>query len=116
MPIHNADAVTNLGGRFKKNVEPKIRAVIIHTFNDIIKRTPVDTGRARSGWIYSVNKPKTTGRRKPDSMAQKVLDKTHYLTNDVDYVNELESGSSKQAPRGMVRIALRNGEKRLRQL
>ena len=47
---------------------------------DLIIETPIDTGRARSGWY----KTKTTDGFK--------------IRNDVDYIEHLNNGSSKQAP------------------
>ena len=50
----------------------------------VVPRTPIDTGKARSGW-------KT---------------RTSEIRNDVDYIGKLQGGSSRQAPRGFVNQAL----------
>lgn len=51
-------------------------------------KTPVDTGRARDGWI------KNKGR------------KVNTITNSVPYIEELDKGHSNQAPRGIVEPAI----------
>lgn len=48
--------------------------------------TPVDTGKARDGWQYKDGK----------------------IINDVEYINELNAGHSKQAPAHFVERTLLN--------
>jgi hypothetical protein len=50
--------------------------------------TPVDTGRARDGWLYRDNA----------------------IINDVEYVNELNQGTSKQAPSHFIEMTLLSQE------
>lgn len=57
-------------------------------YDRIVRRTPVDTGTARDGWVLAQEGSVAT------------------INNDVPYIDELEEGSSKQAPNGMVRITL----------
>jgi hypothetical protein len=61
-------------------------------FTAIVLATPVDTGRARSGWRL---------KRIADQVSVKWR-----ITNNVYYIIFLEYGSSKQAPLGMVRVNL----------
>lgn len=56
---------------------------------EVKKRTPIDKGRARRGW----NK-RSQG-------------KDRIVENKVPYIERLEGGYSKQAPRGFVKQALR---------
>lgn len=57
--------------------------------NRLIRRTPIDTGRARNGWKHGK------------------IDFTYIeVYNEVPYVVYLEEGSSKQAPNGMLRITM----------
>ena len=58
-------------------------------FNDIVDNTPVDTGYCQSKWEFSM--------LSPDECE---------ISNPCDYVSYLEDGHSKQAPNGMVQIAL----------
>ncbi len=60
-------------------------------FSDIVRDTPVDTGKARGAWEINFIKK--------DDTSTKVR-----ISNSVDYIVFLEFGSSRQAPNGMVRI------------
>lgn len=58
-------------------------------FQALRDRTPIRTGRARRGWIAeSVNRGDVDDRR---------------IYNKVPYIQYLEAGHSKQAPRGFIR-------------
>jgi hypothetical protein len=59
--------------------------------------TPVDTGRARAGWRY-----------------EDLSDNQKRIYNQVEYIIFLEFGHSRQAPLGMVRIAIENALRNLR--
>lgn len=85
--------------------------------------TPVDTGYARSSWWVAVNE--LTGERTVftvDKSGQAALaeatvtligvqagDVIYILSNTV-YMRRLEYGHSQQAPKGMVRVVLANGQ------
>lgn len=64
---------------------------------EISKRTPIDTGYARSGWQLD---PKKNGNV--------------WVENDVKYVQYLEDGHSRQAPNGFVDQAVSATIKRMR--
>lgn len=89
------------------------KGVTLELFNSVIKDTPVDTGRAKGNWQSSENKPASTEIERTSESAslaeaQSVAlsskpDSETYLSNNLPYISELEYGSSKQAPEGMVR-------------
>jgi hypothetical protein len=93
------------------------REVALEAGSRIIERTPVDTGRARANWQSSIGGPDMTVTDELDPSGQGAiarLQKTAeafdpakgdslFLTNGVEYIHELEYGSSQQAPHGMVR-------------
>lgn len=63
--------------------------IVTDLHSDIQLATPKDTGRAQAGWQLS----------HPDE--------THWVIfNNVEYILELEAGSSRQAPKGMVAVTL----------
>jgi len=66
---------------------------MLDLFVNIKNATPVDTGRAKSGWRIATVKN------------EKFLVQ-YRITNNVEYIVFLEFGHSKQAPKGMVRINL----------
>lgn len=100
-------------------------------WENIIKRTPVDTGRARSNWNVSKNLPDTTVS---DSTVKSVTlqdvppakgDEDYYITNNLPYIKMLEyggysknsttgktvNGFSKQAPHGMVGVTVADAQR-----
>lgn len=82
----------------------------------IVRRTPVDTGRARASWDVAVGAPAKTPPPVPgkESYAAKDFDPGSkidgtapvYITSNLVYIEPLENGHSKQAPLGMVRISV----------
>lgn len=88
----------------------------------IIYTTPVDTGRARSGWMSDVDQFDTTvpivQNITGEAAAQIAIDSAHRaigkhklgqdltLSNSVEYIRLLDAGSSLQAPSGMIQDAL----------
>lgn len=105
-------------------------------FGRIVRKTPVDTGRARASWNISVNQAdrsvvqqvRTTVQAgthvskglKQSSLKRAVnalqsqnllaldvkLGDTIWITNNLPYIVELEKGHSKQAPAGMVALSI----------
>ncbi len=82
----------------------------------LIMKTPVDTGRARGGWMPSIGSP-AGGEGGPDPEGVQTLARvrvtmseidsrggqvTIYFTNNVSYIGYLNAGTSKQAPAHFV--------------
>jgi hypothetical protein len=101
--------------RFSKKtgvaIDEAVRTVAFKAFGMIVKKTPVDTGRARGNWNVSVatidrsvdaeaKRPKAPSIKKGDGL------KPIYIVNSLDYIQDLENGTSKQAPNGMVAITM----------
>lgn len=98
------------------------RELAEETVGRIIESTPVETGRARGGWVGAaeqLNLPAPAGWGGNDAEAmnegvssgsgslEESSDSTRYtLRNDVLYVPILEYGSSKMAARAIVRRTL----------
>lgn len=90
------------------------KAIIIELFSSVVLDTPVDTGRARGNWIYTLAIPDLNNADKSvDPSGSHAIDRinrlasgedsTNHLTNNVPYILNLENGSSVQAPHGMVK-------------
>lgn len=118
----------------KKGVEIKeIRKIFAFMlYSSIVKKTPVDTGRARGNWNISVGNPdgstdpsKTSAQYKSASgVPEPKGDESIYISNNLPYIETLEyggypnppksgtgktvNGFSKQAPNGMVGVTLAN--------
>lgn len=103
---------------FGRNVVPEAlvafhRKVALEALGRVVRKTPVDTGRARSGWQTTVGQEPDSEVGLPDPVASgaAVLGnlqpfETVYLSNNVPYIGFLENGSSQQAPNGMVAVTL----------
>jgi len=104
-----------------KKIIPQIR---IEAAAGLINRTPIDTGLARGNWQSSIGSPITSktdrldteagtaptggsgvSMREATSVAHQDIEKDFYVTNNVDYIRDLEFGASKQAS-GMVRLTV----------
>lgn len=94
-------------------MEDVVSAAIFQICEAIITATPIDTGRARGGWVPSIDKikieetnPDKTGARTVARVkleAEKASGSIFYLINNVYYIAYLEHGSSGQAPQGMIK-------------
>lgn len=120
MKASNAAAVRTIkafGKRVDADVDKTVRAVGLTLFAAVIKRSPVDTGRFRANWsVQSDLTPQTTPEK--DKLGGATIAKAQAeletkkagdsikLLNHLPYSIELENGSSKQAPAGMVKITV----------
>ena len=105
-------------GRTGKNIEQRAdlikRKIALEIYRELIETTPVDTGRARAGWSLG---PMLTGYVPPKDGAFGVSTTVNpsmapqnapiiYIYNNVEYIGRLNAGSSTQAPRDFVQIAI----------
>lgn len=90
------------------------RVATLELFSGIIRATPVDTGRARGNWQASVGAPVAGELEREDKAGSAAIADAEkntppgagqmtYLANNLPYIEDLERGSSTQAPEGMVR-------------
>ena len=100
--------------RSKERVDQVVRIATMHLFSQVVLRSPVDTGRFRANWNFSINSPdtsssETTDKARGSQQAMKALQygagQIVYLTNALPYARRLEHGWSKQAPNGMVKVS-----------
>ena len=120
------------------SIEAVIKKACFDLYARIIKRTPVDTGRAKASWgigtefsdavapegEYAVT-PK--GQYAPSDISSAVIDATEGLFsftlddeqvviyNNLEYIEYLESGTSGQSPQGMAAISLSEFEAHFRE-
>jgi len=88
------------------------RASAFAAVSDLVNETPVDTGRARGSW--SLNKTKnlvdteSNGNSLPVTLGPIPNDviETLYITNGTPYIQQLNAGSSQQAPPRFVEKTL----------
>jgi hypothetical protein len=105
-----------------------ISKICLDLLSDIVLNTPVDTGRARANWFTSIGIPSSTtvehegaqsaagvaiGRASADiaSAPRNIF----WISNNLPYIYRLEFEQwSKQAPSGMVRLAINRAERKMR--
>lgn len=94
-----------------------VEIACIKLSTEIMKRTPVDSGRLVGNWIPSINTPQLNEIEKnsPDYVgvvnnANKASGKTFWLVNNLPYVRriEYEGWSKVKAPQGMVRVSIQS--------
>lgn len=110
--------VARFSEKAEKAVDKTVRAITFALFREVIKRTPVDTGRLKGNWQCSVGAPVTgtvttvdkSGGQTIASMAQAMggWGSVTYLANNLPYAHRIEfdGWSSVKAPSGMVRTSL----------
>jgi len=92
------------------------KKVVLEALRRLVEKTPVDTGRARGNWQVTIASPAEGQVEVTDSDGAATLVKglasliglpnfqIVWISNNVDYIEKLEHGGSKQAPEGMLAI------------
>lgn len=116
--------------KFAKMVDQDVatvrRRATLGILERVLRRSPVDKGRFRSGWFSTDGQPSAAvppeidGRITRDEATQRSKGQvtarfsqpydTAWIVNNLPYGQRLEYGWSQQAPQGMVRIALAEEE------
>lgn len=131
-----AKRIDKIGIDIEKNADTLVRKVAITVASSVVLATPVDTGRARANWRTALGAPER-GVREPfvlgkegSSGAQNiagVISETQrvvagyqgngevFISNNLPYIERLNTGWSAQAPAGFVEIAVNNGVRAIRQ-
>ena len=97
-----------------------VRKAALDLGGQMVDRSPVDTGRFKSNWMTGIGAMDTSTTTAADPSGQPSRTKlqaqvagwkpgqTIWITNNLPYAYRLEHGYSKQAPGGMVRLAVQN--------
>jgi len=115
------------GAAVSANADALTRRVALAVDSAVVLATPVDTGQARSNWQVSLGSPQTgtippyspgQGGSSAGANAQAAIDQGNrviasrtagvdiHITNNLDYIDELNNGKSLQAPAGFVEEAV----------
>lgn len=92
-----------------------VRKTALGLFSAVMKGTPVDSGRARGAWMFTLEIPSNeapTNIRSDGEVQSEIISgvamykagQTLWFSNNVNYIERLEYGWSNQAPVGFVRI------------
>ena len=124
--------VSNWVAKANGNVDRAVRYVLISLSKNIIMRNPVGDaiywksrapkgyvgGRSRANWQYGnndapngiLNATDKTGASTISRLTSQINSAptaaVHWFTNNLDYIQALENGHSRQAPNGMVKITI----------
>jgi hypothetical protein len=113
-------ALRRIGRNVQENASKVVRAAAVTADQVVVVSTPVDTGRARSNWLVGVDAAPAGTREPADKSGQAALDdgrraigtfdaaknSSIHIVNNLDYIQELDRGSSAQAPNGMTARAI----------
>jgi len=94
------------------------KKIVLEALRRLVQKTPVDTGRARGNWQVTIGRP-ASGQLDPTdadgaatiakgraAMAGLKDDHVVWISNNVDYIEDLEHGHSRQAPHGMLAVTV----------
>lgn len=98
-----------------------VREVSLELWQEVVEDTPVDTGRARAGWMVDEKndgwEPEAgLGDYPPPDEPDPPASDSLVLFNNVDYITALEYGSSDKAPQGMLRAAVTRNRRRFKKI
>lgn len=133
--------IENWGKKKMKKVKNLKKTYAFFLYSEVVKRTPVDTGRARANWNVSLGKMDTSTTESTDKrvnlsdIKESSGDESYYISNNLPYIKTLEyggypkdskgswdkktkrrvkksqNGYSKQAPKGMVGITVADADR-----
>lgn len=117
MPGDFARQVRRWSDETQRKLDQVVRKVSIDAFSEVIRMSPVDSGRFKGNWMAGVNMApggyvweqydpaggatiaEASGRVEVAEAGDVI-----WLVNNLPYASRLENGWSGQAPSGMVRL------------
>ena len=127
---HFADDLLKMADYFNGSFEKIIRKACIDLYRRIVERTPVDTGRAKASWqlaTYHDDYERPDGEYSASDIQGFINEQIDGLQidiheggivviyNNLEYIEQLENGTSQQAPEGMVEVSLSEFEAHFRE-
>lgn len=99
----------------EKQLSQVVRETAIGLFSAVMRSSPVDSGRARGAWMFTIAQPSNVAPiniRSEGEVEAEILTGTAsyrpgdtlWFSNNVSYILPLEYGHSQQSPQGMVRL------------
>lgn len=104
-------------GVVKDELSKRVRVIAMAMLNEIVLRSPVDTGRFRGNNIVSVGAPVYTSTVNIDPTGAETINQglsamtglepftQVFIQNNLPYAVPLEDGHSKQAPAGIYAVS-----------
>ena len=99
-----------------EKIDIAVKKIGIDALKNVVKKSPVDTGRFRGNWQTTIGTPTSLTVRSVDKSGTATINagvrkvtkfdykknKVIFIQNNLPYANRLENGWSRQAPKGMV--------------
>lgn len=122
--------LTKLGRTIPEILNVAIQGLVVRIDAQIVLANPVDTGRSRANWLVGINNEISNTKPISEnegvsgseqfsadialSQAQSAIkgrkpEDTVFLVNNTDYIEQLNDGSSAQAPANFVQTAIMQG-------
>ncbi len=93
-----------------REIATQLRSTALSAYGDLVRTTPVDTGRARNSWTVSWDLPvivnSLTGTSRGSNLSPRNVPSVVWFSNGVDYIEPLNMGHSKQAPSRFIEQAI----------
>lgn len=114
----NAEVKEFFKNKLPKEVIQAQKKLVLEALKRVVMRTPVDTGRARGNWQVTIARPSDSVIDAEDKTGSDTISKglsalsalppyqVVWISNNVDYIEFLEEGTSQQSPKGMVRLTV----------
>ncbi len=114
------------GKRIEQNADALVVKTAILINQAVVLATPVDTGRARANWQASIGTPiieptddedisgNSTIAHNNGAIGRRGPGQTVFISNNVEYIGDLNDGSSSQAPANFVELAVQEAIKFVR--
>ena len=113
-----AESLAAFAEQTKEAIDDVFREVVIEIGTAVISLSPVDTGRFKGNWQFTVGTPSNQSLDTLDKAGHETIaalvaaastleaGQVAYIVNNLVYGVPLEYGHSDQAPAGMVQITL----------
>jgi len=121
-----ASGISGYAKRANLSLNNAVISICKKASDNIIRKTPADTGRLKGNWYASIGTPSTEtseDRRGAEAMAEaeaiasSAAGKMFYLTNNLSYAIPIEYGHSRiKSPQGMLRITVEEINNDLRRM
>lgn len=113
-----AETMAAFAEQTREAIDDVFREVVIEIGTSVIRLSPVDTGRFKGNWQFTIGSPSNQSLDTVDKAGHETIaalvaqvssleaGQIAYIVNNLVYGVPLEYGHSAQAPAGMVQITL----------
>jgi HK97 gp10 family phage protein len=130
-----ANKLNNMTKQIEKETSNKAVDFALDLLDELAESTPVDTSKAVSNWQVSIITPETReidahilGRKgsskdmsieivrmeAKNTLSAKIAGDSIFITNNADYIADLNNGTSIQAPAGFIEASIMRAKQRLK--